>query len=179
VKVNVSFQFDSPEEAVQFLGRKVLGVQDAPKQPEAPKPTEKRGRGRPPKKAEAPQEPKSAAEPAKADPAVAASAPKGGTLQAWASKVPQPAAPVKSPAAEPSQAPQAPVAAVPSDADVTAALQAVLKATGMNKVTAIFARYGVQRGREVKGEDRTGFIAYCAKVASKEIDPEKGEANPE
>jgi hypothetical protein len=166
VKVNVSFQFDSPEEAVQFLGRKVLGVQDAPKQPEAPKPTEKRGRGRPPKKAEAPQEPKSAAEPAKADPAVAALAP-------------QPAAPVKSPAAEPSQAPQAPVAAVPSDADVTAALQAVLKATGMNKVTAIFARYGVQRGREVKGEDRAGFIAYCAKVASKEIDPEKGEANPE
>jgi hypothetical protein len=162
MKVNVSFQFDSPEEAVQFLGRKVLGVQDAPKQPEAPKPTEKRGRGRPPKKAEAPQEPKSAAEPAKADPAVAASAP-------------QPAAPVKSPAAEPSQAPQAPVAAVPSDADVTAALQAVLKATGMNKVTAIFARYGVQRGREVKGDDRAGFIAYCAKVASKEIDPEKGD----
>jgi hypothetical protein len=165
VKVNVSFQFDSPEEAVQFLGRKVLGVQDAPKQPEAPKPTEKRGRGRPPKKAEAPQEPKSAAEPAKADPAVAALAP-------------QPAAPVKSPAAEPSQAPQAPVAAVPSDADVTAALQAVLKATGMNKVTAIFARYGVQRGREVKGDDRAGFIAYCAKVASKEIDPEKGEGLP-
>jgi hypothetical protein len=62
---------------------------------------------------------------------------------------------------------------------VTAALQAVLKAVGMNKVTAIFARYGVQRGREVKGEDRAGFIAYCAKVASKEIDPEKGEANPE
>jgi hypothetical protein len=81
---------------------------------------------------------------------------------------------VKSPAVEPSQAAQAPAAAVPSDADVTAALQAVLKATGMNKVTAIFARYGVQRGREVKGEDRAGFIAYCAKVASKEIDPEKG-----
>jgi hypothetical protein len=174
MKVNVSFQFDSPEEAVQFLGRKVLGVQDAPKQPEAPKPAaEKRGRGRPPKKAEAPEK-AGASQPA----GVPASA---GVLLTPAPTVsaPQPAAPVKNPAAEPSQAPQAPAAAVPSDADVTAALQAVLKATGMNKVTAIFARYGVQRGREVKGEDRTGFIAYCAKVASKEIDPEKGEANPE
>jgi hypothetical protein len=168
MKVNVSFQFDSPEEAVQFLGRKVLGVQDAPKQLEAPRPTKKRGRGRPPKKAEAPVGPK----PAVGDSAASDAAP---TPTASA---PQPAAPVKSPAAEPSQAAQAPTAAVPSDADVTAALQAVLKATGMNKVTAIFARYGVQRGREVKGEDRTGFIAYCAKVASKEIDPEKGEANP-
>ena len=162
MKVNVSFQFDSPEEAVQFLGRKVLGLQDAPKQPEAPKLTEKRGRGRPPKKAEAPQEPKSAAEPAKADPAVAASAP-------------QPAASI----GVVGQAPAVMAAAVPSDADVTAALQAVLKATGMNKVTAIFARYGVQRGREVKGDDRAGFIAYCAKVASKEIDPEKGNGVPE
>ena len=94
-----------------------------------------------------------------------------------AAPAPQPAAPVKSPAAEPSQAPQAPPAApIPADADVTAALQAVLKATGMNKVTAIFARYGVHRGREVKGEDRAGFIAYCARVASKEIDPEVGTA---
>jgi len=167
MKVNVSFQFDSPEEAVQFLGRKVLGVQDAPKQPETPKPAEKRGRGRPPKKAEAPVvATPSAEESAGAHKAVAPSAPTASASQ--------PVAPVKSPAAEPSQAPQAPVAAVPSDADVTAALQAVLKATSMNKVTAIFARYGVQRGREVKGEDRAGFIAYCAKVASKEIDPEKG-----
>jgi hypothetical protein len=170
MKVNVSFQFDSPEEAVQFLGRKVLGVQDAPKQPEAPKiAAEKRGRGRPPKKAEALEK-------------AGASQPAGVPVNAGVlltpaptASAPQPAAPVKSPAVEPSQASQAPTVAAPSDADVTAALQAVLKATGMNKVTAIFARYGVQRGREVKGEDRAGFIAYCAKVASKEIDPEKGD----
>jgi hypothetical protein len=168
MKVNVSFQFDSPEEAVQFLGRKVLGVQDAPKQPEAPKPAEKRGRGRPPKKAEAPA------------PSLSSVANQGAIpAEAPAASAPQPAAPVKSPAIEPSPAPQAPTAAsIPADADVTAALQAVLKATSMNKVTAIFARYGVQRGREVKGDDREGFIAYCAKVASKEIDPEKGEGLP-
>jgi hypothetical protein len=176
MKVNVSFQFDSPEEAVQFLGRKVLGVPPEPampKQIEAPRPTEKRGRGRPPKKAEAPE--KAGASQGDRGTGTTGSTP---TPPPTAS-VPQPAVPAKSPAAEPSQAAQAPTAAVPSDADVTAALQSVLKATGMNKVTAIFARYGVQRGREVKGEDRAGFMADCAKVASKEIDPEKGEANPE
>jgi len=159
VKVNVSFQFDSPEEAVQFLGRKVLGVQDAPKQPEAPKPAaEKRGRGRPPKKAEAPEK-------------AGASQPAGVPASAGVLLTPAPTVSAPQPTGL-SPAPQAPEVA--SDADVTAALQAVLKATSMNKVTAIFARYGVQRGREVKGEDRAGFIAYCAKVASKEIDPEKG-----
>jgi hypothetical protein len=161
MKVNVSFQFDSPEEAVQFLGRKVLGVQDAPKQPEAPKPAEKRGRGRPPKKAEAPA------------PSLSSVANQGAIpAEAPTASAPTPAAPAAN--TPPAAGAQSPAAAVPSDADVTAALQAVLKATSMNKVTAIFARYGVQRGREVKGEDRAGFIAYCAKVASKDIDPEKG-----
>ena len=170
MKVSVSLDFNTVEEAIKFLGDKVMGPAPHGKLEAAPKPAPTgfvrakiragRGPGRP-KKIVAPDAslPSAAPTPAPAAPAA----------------TPEPASPVKNPPIETVQATSTPEAAspVPSEDEVRAALQAVLDSVGMNKVTATLARFGVKRGREITPEQRTEFIAYCDQVARKEVDPEQ------
>ena len=152
MKVKVTLEFNTPEEAIKFLGDKVMAplpkaVPDAPRKQRADigKP---RGAY------------KKAAEPVKnppIEPVQATSTP--------ASAAPEAAAPdAASPLAE-APTTEAPVAAAPvTDAEMQEVLQAVLSAKGMPAVTAIFEKYGVKRGREVAAEKRAEFVAHCKTV---------------
>ena len=152
MKVKVTLEFNSPEEAIKFLGDKVMAplpkaVPDAPRKQRADigKP---RGAY------------KKAAEPVKnppIEPVQATSTP--------ASAAPKAAAPdmtEATPAVLP--IPSRDAAAPVSDAEMQEVLQAVLSAKGMPAVTAIFEKYGVKRGREVPAEKRAEFVAHCKTV---------------
>lgn len=181
MKTQITFDFNTPEEAIAWMAKAFMPEDKKPKAPETagtrqsdrgtdridskltPTPAAegqtKRGRGRPPKKVAAPDMTEAKA------PALPIPSP--------AAVTPVTPPPVKSSPIEAPQAAQAPAAGVPSPTDVVSALQRVLTAAGMNAAQDIFKRHGVKRGAEVKPEDRAAFIAYCDGVAKGEIDPAK------
>ena len=151
MKVKVTLEFNSPEEAIKFLGDKVMAplpkaVPDAPRKQRADigKP---RGAY------------KKAAEPVKNPPIESVQA--TSTPDSAAPKAAAPAVEERTDKADT----LAPVAAAPvTDAEMQEVLQAVLSAKGMPAVTAIFEKYGVKRGREVPAEKRAEFVAHCKTV---------------
>jgi len=187
-KVTVSLDFNTVEEATLFLGKQIDPVIAKAVEVAANKPPIERPRGRPRKNTAAPQnEVHEKQHGATASAAAATPKAKPEGASAPADKVPgitpaTPATGTVAPQAAPSGEASAPnpsamvdVPKVPTEADVTNALQSVLDSVGMNKVTAIFARFGVKRGRELLPQDRERFITYCRRTAAKEIDPEKAE----
>ena len=152
MKVKVTLEFNTPEEAIKFLGDKVMAPlpKAAPDGPRKPRADIGKPRGAY----------KKVAEPVKSSPVEAPQA-----TPAPAPATPEAAAPdAASPLAE-APTTEAPVAAAPvSDAEMQEVLQAVLSAKGMPAVTAIFEKYGVKRGREVSAEKRAEFVAYCKTV---------------
>jgi hypothetical protein len=166
MKVNVQLEFDSPEAAIAFLGRKVM--EQEPKKPEVPvvrtppgprQPRADKGKPRGPyKKAEAPAKSSSVEAPQAAQ-APESSAPEPAAQPAEDVSAEQP------PASSVSVTEPAAAAPIPTEADVTAALQDVLNGKGMPAVTAIFEKYGVRRGRDVPIEKRAEFLVYCQEQA--------------
>jgi hypothetical protein len=166
MKVQVTFEFNSPEEAIAWQAKvfmpdqkpKAAGV--APGEPRqaasTPPPAEgpKRGRGRPPKKV---------TPPAPAQEANPDGAAKATVVAAEASGAESPT----------SSAPAAPSGEALSDADMTAALKALLAGPGMEPAQEVLKRFGVRRGAEVLQEDRPRFIKYAGLVAAKKVDPAK------
>jgi hypothetical protein len=173
MKVQVTFEFNSPEEAIAWHAKvfmpeqkpKAAGV--APGEPRqaasTPPPAEgpKRGRGRPPKTVTPPApapEAKSAVEAGTETPVGS------GADDAEAAGTTERIAP-------PSTTPAA--SAALSDADMTAALKAILAGPGMEPAQEVLKRFGVRRGAEVLQEDRPRFIKYAGLVAAKKVDPAK------
>lgn len=166
MKIQVTLEFNSPEEAIVALGKYVKDApapvksssHEAPQAVQAPVAagTPKRGRGRPPKNAKAEEPPK---------PTVVAAEARGA-------ESPAPVADAGSSVAAPPEEKVSTQSAPPTEQDVIAALQACLNAVGMTKTRACFARFGVTRGSEVEPDQRAEFITYVGKVAKKEIDPE-------
>lgn len=54
-----------------------------------------------------------------------------------------------------------PPAAIPTDAEVQAALVAVNDKHGIEKALEVLGAFGVKRGRELKDEQKRPFLAHC------------------
>ena len=181
-RVTVTFEFNSQEEAIVFLGKQIpdatAAVVVAAKAPAATpaskqavvakEPTEKRGRGRPAD----PNSRRSKAAKKELPEATGASDPSPAAAPvASPSETVAPDAP--SPSAAPTPASAAPVATVPSKDDLVAAMQAILDKQGIEKVMTILAKFGVEGAGQLPPEKRAEFIDYCGKVERGEIEAGK------
>jgi hypothetical protein len=81
--------------------------------------------------------------------------------------------PAEAPAASPAVPPAAPVAAA-SPEDVRKALTTVFEKRGMAKAQALLARFGAQRGADLKPEQLGDFVAKAQAVVDGSYDPEAG-----
>lgn len=182
-RVTVTFEFNSAEEAVLFLGKQIDDTSAvtvvAPKTTLAQPPAAegpKRGRGRP-KKADKQgaagegsssspvQEP--AAPVSEAKPAVEAG---GASGKAGAGDA---ASAESTDRATPPSTSSAVAAAAPSKEDLVAAMQGVLDNKSVDAVMNILAKYGVESAGQLPVDKRVEFIAYCGKVARGEVEASK------
>lgn len=79
-----------------------------------------------------------------------------------------PAAPQVAAATAPAGGPAAPAAAVPSDAELQAAVERFFAARGIDDSMALFSRFGVKRGRDLLPEQRAEYIAKVDRVIAGE-----------
>lgn len=169
MKVTVSYQYDSVEEAIQALGkssglakvRRAAAAKPLPDAPvalaDAPPPSvpvtdapgaapakRKPGRPRLPK-ADAPAPTDALKSPPSADVVVDSTSSAGG--QGGAEVAPG-------------------ASASPTLAEVQAAVEGYFNREGAEKAIALLAQFGVARGRDLKPEQYGEFIAACAKVVA-------------
>lgn len=115
--------------------------------------------------------------PAATAPSKPTKAPKGKNANATGAGAPTDAPPAaeqpQAPAASPAVPPAAPVAAA-SPEDVRKALTTVFEKRGMAKAQALLARFGAQRGADLKPEQLGDFVAKAKAVVDGSYDPEAG-----
>jgi len=181
MRVSVAFEFGSVAEAVHFMGQHIEGdvtaavvVSDKPgttakpTMPAGPIVTSpaieavkrKAGRPRKPKDNVTP-------EPAPAQAATSVSSPEPASVVA-----PVPVAPAQ--AITPTSEKVAPAAAVPTNEQLVASMQAILDSRGMEAVMATLQRHGVAKASLLRDEDKAAFVTYCADVVSGKINPTTG-----
>lgn len=154
-RVSITFEFNSNEEAVLFLGKQIpedgkgVMVQTGDSQVATPQPGEKRGRGRPRTKGKA-----------------AAGGGGSSPAEAPAAAAAETAAP-ETAGAEKQET--APAAAVPTKEQLVTAMQEIMDTKGIDAVMTVLAKYGVEGAGQLPEAKRAEFVTYCGKVARGEV----------